>query len=253
MNRRTIAGIAGLLLGAVSVQARADTQDALVKKGDAYDAQLQTRKALDTYLAASRQGAPNAELLRRIAKEYGELMTETNSEDEKRDLGEKAIDYAKQAVAANPADAMAQLALAVCYGRAAPLLDNRTKVEYARLVKIHADKSLALDANDDLTYNVLGSWNYGMAGLNPILRGIAEMLYGKMPDASYQEAISDFRKALQLNPNRLANYIGLGRAYAAVGDTADAKQNIERGLSMPDREKDDEYVKEQGRETLSKI
>lgn len=253
MNRRAFPLAIAVFALAACHDIRAEDMDGLMKKGDAWDAQLQTQKALDAYLAAEKLGPPNAELLRRIAKEYGELMPDTNSTDEKRKLGEKALDYAKKAVAADPKDAMAQLAAAVCYGRLAPLLDNKTKIAYSRLVKEHAERSLALDPNNDLTYNVLGTWNYELAGLNSFLRAVAGVIYGQLPDASYAEAVKDFRKALQLNPGRLANHIGLGRAYAALGETAEAKQELERGLSMPDREKDDSFVKEQGRETLRKL
>jgi tetratricopeptide (TPR) repeat protein len=237
----------------LAVLARADSPDALIKQGDALDAKFENQKALDVYLAAQKLGPPNAEILRRIAQEYGELMADTNSDEQKRALGEKALDYAKQSVAADPKDAMAQLALAVCYGRIAPLLDNKTKIAYSRLVKQYADAALALDPNNDLTYNVLGSWNYELAGLNPFLRAIAGFIYGSVPDASYEDAVKDFQKALELNPNRLANHIGLGRAYAAMGKTTEAKAELERGLAMPNVAKDDPFVKQQARETLSSI
>jgi tetratricopeptide (TPR) repeat protein len=244
-----------LLLAAIlpCVPVHADTRDDLVRQGDAFEAKFENQKALDAYLAAEKLSPPNAELLRRIAQEYGELMADTNSDDQKRALGEKAIDYATRAAAAGPNDAMAELAVAVCYGRLAPLMDNKTKIAYSRLVKEYADKALALDPKNDLTYNVLGSWNYELASLNPILRSIAGWIYGTLPDASYEEAAKDFQTAVQLNPNRLANHIGLGRAYAALGKTAEAKAEIERGLSMPDQAKDDPYVKAQGRETLRGI
>jgi tetratricopeptide (TPR) repeat protein len=230
--------------------ARADSVGDLVKRGDAYEAKFDNQKALDAYLAAEKLAPANAELLRRIAQEYGELMADTNSDDEKRALGSKALDYAKRAVAADPHDAMAVLAVAVCYGRIAPLMDNKTKIADSRYVKEYADKALALDPRNDLTYNVLGSWNYELAGLNPMLRTIAGWIYGSLPDASYAEAVKDFQHALELNPNRLANHIGLGRADAAMGKTAEARAELERGLSMPDQAKDDPYVKAQGRETL---
>jgi tetratricopeptide (TPR) repeat protein len=245
--------VAALLLLIGCFSARGDAPGDLLRKGDGFDHRLQTRQALSCYLAAEKLGPPNAELLRRIAKEYAELMPDTDSDDLKRQLGERALEYAKKAVAADPRDAMADLALAVCYGRLAPLMDNRTKIAYSRLVKEYADKSLALDPNNDLTYNVLGAWNYELSGLNPILRALAGMIYGQLPDASYQDAVKDFQKAVELNPNRLANHIGLGRAYAALGRVAEAKVELERGLSMPNEEKDDSFVKEQGRETLRRI
>jgi hypothetical protein len=242
-----------LLALLVSTETYGDPASDLIKKGDACDQQLDNQHALDAYLAAEKLAPPNADLMRRIAKEYAELMADTDSVDEKRELGEKAIGYANRAVALAPQNAMSHLAMAVCYGRMAPLLDNRTKIAYSRLVKEHADQALALDPNNDLTYNILGSWNYELAGLNPLLRALAGMIYGQLPDASYEDSVKDFEKAIQLNPNRLANHIGLGRALAALGDTAEAKKEIELGLSMPNQEKDDPYVKAQGRETLRKI
>jgi tetratricopeptide (TPR) repeat protein len=251
ISRRVIA--TALVVSLPCIKAGANSGDDLVKKGDAYEAKFDERNALGAYLAAEKLAPPNAELLRRIAQEYGELMADTNSTDEKRSLGEKAIAYAQRSVAADSHDAMAQLAVAVCYGRVAPLMDNKTKIAYSRFVKEYADKALALDPDNDLTYNVLGSWNYALASLNPVLRSIAGWIYGQLPDASYEESVKDFQHALQLNPNRLANHIGLGRAYAALGKTVEARTEIERGLSMPDRAKDDPYVKQQDRETLRGI
>jgi tetratricopeptide (TPR) repeat protein len=253
MNVSVSLGIVALLLLLPSLNAGADTLESLMRKGDGYDQRMENGQALNFYLAAEKLGPPNAELLRRIAKEDGELMADTNSDEQKRELGERALAYAKRAVAVDPNDAMAQLALAVCYGRLAPLMDNKTKIAYSRLVEEHADKALALDPDNDLTYNVLGSWNYELAGLNPVLRALAGMIYGQVPAASYEESVKDFRKAVELNPNRLSNHIGLGRAYAALGRIAEAREEIERGLAMPDQQKDDPYVKEQGRETLRKI
>jgi len=239
-----------LLAFSPALKAHAENAQTLIARGDLCDKHLQTHAALDAYLAAAKLTSPDAELLRRIAKEYGELMADTDSVEQKRALGMKALDYAMRSVSADPRDPLAELSMAVCYGRLAPLQDNETKIAYSRMVKLYAEKALALDPNNDLTYNVLGSWNLALASLNPFLRGLAGMIYGTLPDASYQDSVKDFQKAIQLNPNRLANYIGLGRAYAGMGKTAEARAEIERGLAMPSQEKDDPYVKAQGRETL---
>ena len=249
MKLALIPGLALLTL-ATCHPANAEAVSALVERGDAFDIQLQTQQALDCYLAAEQIRPPDAELLRRIAREYAELMPSTDSVREKRELGEKALDYAKRAVAANPSDAQAQLAAAICYGRLAPLLDNKTKIAYSRLVKEHAEKSLKLDPNNDLTYNVLGAWNYELAGLNPILRGIAGIIYGQLPDASYEEALRNFQKAVGLNPKRLGNHVELGRTLAAMGKTTEARTELERGLSMPNAERDDPFEKLRAREAL---
>ena len=169
MKSRTFISTMALLPFLACFTAWADDAVILMKTGDACDERLQNRQALDAYLAAAKLGPPNAELLRRIAKEYGELMADTDSADQKRELGETAVEYAKQAIAADPRNAMAELSMAVCYGRVAPLLDNKTKIAYSRLVKeVRGRRRWRWTPNNDLTYNVLGSWNYEAGWAEPI-------------------------------------------------------------------------------------
>jgi tetratricopeptide (TPR) repeat protein len=225
----------------------------LVKKGDALDAALKTKDALGVYLEAEKLQPGDANLLHKIAKQYGESMDDVTSKADKEALGMKSLDYAKRAVAADPNNPMAQLALAVAHGRVAPYLDNKTKIAYSKLVKEHVDKALALDPNNDLTYHVLGAWNYELANLNPILRAIAKLIYGEIPAASNEEAVKAFRRAIELNPNRLANHVELGRAYAALGQKDLARVELEKGLAMPNRQRDDDEEKQRARDTLKKV
>jgi Flp pilus assembly protein TadD len=84
-------------------------------------------------------------------------------------------------------------------------------------------------------------------------RALAQVLYGGLPEGSNEEAERDMKKALELNPNRLMHYIELGRIYAQMGRKDDARQFINKGLAMPDTEKDDPETKRRGRETLQKL
>jgi len=226
---------------------------AAMVRGDAADEQLKTSEALAAYLEAEKLGGKDADLLRKISREYSLSMVDTKSKDEQRALGEKALDYAKRAEAANPANAMNQLGMAICCGRVAPYLDNKTKIAYSKLVKEHADKALKLDPSLDYAYHVLGAWNYELAGLNPVLRAIAKLIYGDLPAASYEEAVKDFKKAIELAPQRVAHHVELGRTYAALGQKDLARAEIDKGLALPNREKDDPGTKERGRETLKKL
>lgn len=226
----------------------------LMKRGDQLDAQLKTKEALAVYLEAEKLEPNNAELLHRIAKQYGESQNDVSSKDERRKIGMVALGYAKRAVAAGPGNSMAQLALAISYGRVTPYLDNKTKIAYSKLVKEHADKARGLDPKcSDLVYHVLGAWNYELANLNPVLRTVAQLIYGKLPDASNEAAVENFEKAIELNPRRLANYVELGRTYAAMGKKDEARTSIEKGLGLPNRQRDDPETKERGRAALKKL
>lgn len=239
-----------LLLAITPVFAQEDFTS-LMKRGDQLDAQLKTKEALAVYLAAEKLSPDNAELLHRIAKQYGESQNDVSSKEERRKIGMTALDYAKRAVAADPKNSMAQLALAVSYGRVAPYLDNKTKIAYSKLVKEHADKARSLDpSGNDLVYHVLGAWNYELSNLNPILRAVAQLIYGKLPNASNEAAVENFKKAVQLNPRRLANHVELGRTYAAMGKKDEAREELEKGLALPNRQRDDPETKERGRAAL---
>lgn len=242
-----------LLLSACLPAAGAETPSALEARGDALDKQLKTREALAVYLEAEKAGAPESTLLHKIAKQYAELMPDTASKAEKRRLGEQAVEYAKRSVAADARSSKAQLSLAICYGRVASLLDNRTKIDYSRRVKEHVTQALKLDPSDDYAWHVLGAWNYELANLNPVLRGVAGMIYGKLPSASNEKAVECFSKAIELAPSRVAHHVELGRTYAAMGSEDLARKTLERGLSLPSREKDDEETKARGRAALQKL
>lgn len=245
-----------VLLAFLAASAFALAQDdfaTLMKKGDAFDAALKTKEALAVYLEAEKLQPNDAELLHRIAKQYGESQNDTRDKAERRRIGNQGLEYAKRSVAADPNNAMAQLALAVSYGRVAPYLDNKTKIAYSKLVKQHVDKALALNPREDLSWHVLGAWNYELANLNAVTRAIAQIIYGKLPDATNEDAVKAFKKAVELNPRRVGNQVELGRALLAAGRKDEAKAALEKGLSLPNRQRDDPETKERARAALKKL
>ncbi len=225
----------------------------LVKKGDAMDSQLKTREALAAYLEAEKLQPDDAHVLAAIAKQYAESMDDTDSKTEKIACGDKGIAYAKRAVAADPSYALGHLSLAICYGRNAMLLDNKTKLAYSKFVKEHADKALALAPDNDLVYHVLGVWNYQFANLNPFLKTLAKWMYGDIPSASNEEALKYFRKAIALNPRRTGNWVELGRTYAAMGDKVKAREALNKGLALPVRQRDDNFEKKAAKDALASL
>lgn len=244
------------LLALLAFPALALSQDdfaSLLKKGDALDAALKTNEALAVYLEAEKLQPNNADLLHRIAKQYGESQNDTKDKAERRRIGNQGLEYAKRAVAADPNNGRAQLALAISYGRVAPYLDNKTKISYSKFVKQHVDKALALDPRDDLSWHVLGAWNFELANLNAITRAIAQIVYGKLPSASNEDAVKAFQKAIELNPRRVGNQVELGRALAAAGRKDEAKAALEKGLNLPNRQRDDPETKERARAALKKL
>jgi tetratricopeptide (TPR) repeat protein len=244
---------AALALALASSGIAAESAEELIQKGDVYYAKLQAAEALRFYLPAEELDRNNVRLLVRIAREYRHLMSDATEASEKLELGKTAVDYARRAVALAPNDPEAQLALAISYGKVLPMEETRQQIALSRLIKIATDKVIALDPHNDLAWQVLGRWYLTLADVGPMKRALAQVAYGKLPPAKYEDAARCFEKAIVLNPNRLMHWIQLGRTYAKMGRDADARKLIDKGLAMPETEKDDPETKNLGQQILKKL
>jgi tetratricopeptide (TPR) repeat protein len=231
-----------------------ESADELIRNGDVFYAKLQAAEALKFYLLAEKIEPKNVRLLVHISREYRHLMSDASALAEKRRLGGIAVNYANRAAALGPSDADAQLAVAISYGLLQPLEGSRDRIDASRIVKAAADKTLKLDPNSDLGWHVLGRWHMAIANVSSFQRTMAQVVFGQvLPQSTYGEAVTCFEKAIKLNPNRLIHYIELGRVYAQMGRSDEARRFITKGLAMQDTEKDDSETKRQGRELLAQL
>ena len=244
--------IAAVLLLACET-GRAQSADDFIKKGDACDLEFQAKAALNYYLPAEQLDPKNAQVLVCIARQYRHLMSDASSSEEKLRLGKKALEYSRRAAALAPLNADAQLSPAITYGKMLPFQGKKEQVEASPRIKAAAEKALRLDPQNDLAWHVLGRWHQGVAGVSALKRTVGELIYGKLPASTNQEAVKCFSKAIELNPASLRHYIELGRTYAQMGQTTDARRLISKGLAMPNTEHDDPELKQRGREALAKL
>ena len=247
-------GVLVLLCVAFSfAAAQAQNAAALIEKGGRFDEQLKEKEALECYLPANRLEPNNVDLLVRIARQYRHLMSDTTSKMEKLRLGNISLQYAQRAAALAPNDSEAQLSPAISYGKMLPYMTSKDQVAASPLIKAAVDRTLQLDPRNDTAWHILGRWNRVLANVNVVKRLLAKAVYGDLPVTTNEEAETCLRKAIAINPKRLIHYIELGRIYAEMGRKKEARDYILKGLSMPNKEKDDPEMKELGRETLKKL
>ena len=224
----------------------------LIVQGDAEVKAMNSPGALALFEQAAKLDPGNAQILLRISQQYSNLISQAKSPSEALDFGNRSLDAAKQAVALAPDNSKAHLALAVAYGRLTDLVDNRTKVEYSRYVKSEAEKTLQLDPSDDIAYHVLGRWEFGVATLNPVLKLIARFVYGGMPEASLEDAEADYKKAIEIAPNRVIHHAELARVYMALGDTGNARSEWQKELTLKPDDNESQNDLKEARENLSR-
>lgn len=242
------------MLGALTTSiAAAQSAEELIEKAKSCEKRFDTKHALQLYLEAEKLDPKNCQVLVRIARQYRYMMIDVSANDEKLRLGHLALDYSERAAETCPHDSDAQLAPGVTLGKMVPFLPAKEQVAASPKIKASADKALQLDPKNDTAWHVLGRWNRVLAEVNTLKRALAGMIFGGLPKGSNEEAERAMKKAIELNPNRLMHYIELGRIYAQMRRKDDARKFINKGLAMPDLEKDDWETKERGRETLAKL
>jgi Flp pilus assembly protein TadD len=130
---------------------------------------------------------------------------------------------------------------------------TREKVELSRLVRLKAERALALDSDYAWAHHLLGRWHYEVSDLGAMARWAVRLIYGGLPDASTADAVRHLERAVALEPAQLQHRLELGFAYLAHGQREEARAAFEAGLKMPSLEKHDEPAKLRARAALAKL
>ena len=248
--RTTVLAAALLLTGTITY---AETATELIQSGDVFDLKFKAADALRYYLPAEKMEPANVALLVRIARQYRHLMSDAKTGAEKLRIGGVALEYGKRAAKLGPNDSDAQISSAITYGRMLPFQGNKEQVAATPLIKAAADRALALNPRNDVAWHVLGRWHQVLADVGMLKHLLGGLIYGNLPTTTNEAAVQCFERAIAINPRRPRHFIELGRTFAQMGNSAEARKFIEKGLTMPDMEKDDAEVKQRGREELAKL
>ncbi len=218
---------------------------ALIHKADQLDAQEQTNAAIDTLKQAEKLSPNNPDLLIKLSQAYSGKIDAVKDRAEKLRYANLCMEYAKKAVRVAPDNSDAHLCLSIAYGRMTDFVDNKTKMEYSKVVNSEAEKALDLNPKNDLALLILARWNFDMATLNPILRGIAQALYGQLPPASKEKAIEYFRRAIAAAPQRISYHGAYAEALESMGKPQEAKAEWSKVKQLkPADAEDRKYVAE---------
>jgi tetratricopeptide (TPR) repeat protein len=166
---------------------------------------------------------------------------------------QKAADLCKKAIQVNRSGSEGHLKLAVASGRLALFLGGKQKINMSKAIKAEVDTAIVLDPTDDISYHVLGRWHQNLANLSGVLRFFAKVLYGGVPPGSNDEAVSAFKKAIEIDPTYIEHYLELARTYQFMGKKDLMREPLEKLLALPSTEEDDPQYKKEAQEMLAKL
>jgi hypothetical protein len=197
----------------------------LEKKGD-LDGALAILKKLQ------QQTPDDPQVEKFLGREYVLKVDDQTDPAKKKEFAQIGLDFSKKAATALPDDSEAQLAVAAAYGKLCEYLDPKTKIEYSKIVYAKANLGLKLNPNSDFGHLILARWNFEMSMLNPLLKGLAQFVYGDFPPASKEDCLAHFRKAIELAPQRVVHHAEYAQALDAFGEKEDARKEWKKVMDL---------------------
>jgi tetratricopeptide (TPR) repeat protein len=225
-----------------------------IAKGDSLYNLLDNNGALEYYLAALQLDSMNYEANWKASRAYTDVGETIEDEDERATLYLKGSQLARRAVKIDSTGAKAHLYLSIALGRVALDAGAKERIKLSKEIKKEVDLAIKYDPNDDIAYHVLGRWNRKLSNLSWIESGFADIFLGGVPeDASDENAVAAFKKAIKLKPNHINHHLELGITYEMMGMDEEAKKEFQTCLDLPNTDSSDPKYKTQAQEYLEDL
>ena len=205
----------------LSVVVRAQEYKNYLITGDSLYNQFKINQAFTFYKKAYDLEPKNYNTILNIVKVYnavGELKRKEHKQDEAKEDFNTAIKYSEQCKNLFPDSSLSYTYSAVSYGNQARLTGGKERLNYAKKIEENAKKAVKLDSNNALPYIILGAFYREIARLSWIERIFANMLYGSVPDGSFEDSQKMLTRALKINPKIITANFQMALTYRALNN-----------------------------------
>ena len=178
--------------------------------------------------------------------DQGEQIPDSIESAERDSLYARAEVLARRSVAADSAGSEGHFAVAATVGRASLTMGKKERIRRAKVIRAEALRTIELDPDHDGAYHVLGRWNAEIMRLSGLSRFFAKSFLGAgiFRQASWEEAIANLQRAVELDPTRIYHRLELARIYADRKRYQEARDQLGQIESLPDRELMDPVYRE---------
>lgn len=166
-------------------------------------------------------------------------------------LREATYLFAKASLAKNPNSADEHWWFANAAGRYAQASPSRRKIELSKVVKYHAEEAIRLNPTHAGAHLTLGGWHFYVADLSWVEKNISKVLFGKLPDASYEKAVYHLTFAINNNVEEILEaYYIRALAYDALDEEAKARADFKAVLTHKARTNQERRKQQEARDWL---
>tara|TARA_Y100001970_G_scaffold285779_1_gene406409 strand:- start:1371 stop:2126 length:756 start_codon:yes stop_codon:yes gene_type:complete len=182
--------------------------------------------------------ANNPDVVFRMARSI--FLKAQNEKNKKKQIQYyyKGLKQAEKALRLDPYNGYANFWYAAYLGRIGELEGTKQAILNSYEVKKYALIAIDLEPECYSAHHMMGRWHYELANLNEFEKKIASIVYTRLPEGSYSEAISFFEKAIQIKPNEIRHHFWLAKTYYAIGDKklSEYEFNVVNNLIAKDNE-----------------
>jgi tetratricopeptide (TPR) repeat protein len=187
--------------------------------------------------------------------DQGEQIPDSIESAERDSLFAQAEVLARRSVAADSMGPEGHFAVAATVGRASLSMGKKERIRRAKIIREEALRTIELDPGHDGAYHVLGRWNAEIMRLSGLSRFLAKRFLGAgiFRQASWEEAIANMQRAVELDPARIYHRLELARIYADRKRYQEARDQLGRIEALPDRELLDPLYRERAAALAKRI
>jgi len=187
--------------------------------------------------------------LTRAYVELGELATEKS---QKRKFYAAAMGHGQAAVIADSVSCIAYTWLSIAEGVSATVVGFKEQVRLSWQIREHALRAIELDPTSDIAYHVMARWHAEIASIGGLKRTMANLFFGDLPKASFEESIVYYQKAIALH-DQVHHRLELAKVYLRMDEIDTAQQKLEYVLTMESEKRLDDKYKDEARLLLAHL
>ncbi len=219
-----------------------DADSVMMMQADELYAKFDNAGALEIYKKIVDMDSLNYEANWKASRTFVDIG-ETLEDDERANYYKQGEIYARRAIRADSTGSKGHLQLSIALGRVALDAGAKERIRMSKEIKKEADLAIKYNPNDDIAYHVLGRWNRKIANLSWLEETFANMFLGGVPEeASDENAVKCFQKAIGIKPGHINHHLELGITYEMMGMDTEAAAAFQKCIDLPETHfKDKEY------------